>query len=118
MTLDICLRRKRYTQSVYAFLKRLVKQFEEPRVIVTDKAPSIRHVFARIQGLEKYKEIEHRRIKFLNNLIEQDQRKIKIRSKSYNKRQRNDTCSIQKIRREGNLFVFSTLNEVTNLLAT
>lgn len=39
LTLDIWLRKKRDTQAAYAFLKRLVKQFDEPRVLVTDKAP-------------------------------------------------------------------------------
>ena len=37
MTLDIWLRRKRNTQSAYAFFKRLYKQFGEPKVIVTVK---------------------------------------------------------------------------------
>ena len=37
LTLDIWLRKKRDTQAAYAFLKRLNKQFEEPRVIVTEK---------------------------------------------------------------------------------
>jgi putative transposase len=41
ITLDIWLRKKRDTQAAYAFLKRLVKQFDEPKVVVTDKAPSI-----------------------------------------------------------------------------
>jgi transposase-like protein len=30
---------KNGTQAAYAFLKRLVKQFDEPKVVVTDKAP-------------------------------------------------------------------------------
>ena len=38
LTLDTWLRKKRDTQAAYAFLKRLVKQFDEPRVLVTDKA--------------------------------------------------------------------------------
>ena len=38
LTLDIWLR-KTDTQAAYAFLKRLVKQFDEPKVVVTDKAP-------------------------------------------------------------------------------
>ncbi len=41
LTLDIWSRKKRYTQATYAFLKRLHKQLGQPRVIVTDKAPSI-----------------------------------------------------------------------------
>ena len=36
LTLDIWLRKKRDTQAAYAFLKRLVKQFDEPKVVVTD----------------------------------------------------------------------------------
>ncbi len=36
--LGIWLRKKRDTQAAYAFLKRLVKQFDEPKVVVTDKA--------------------------------------------------------------------------------
>ncbi|AOT80294.1 hypothetical protein EfmE745_03089 (plasmid) [Enterococcus faecium] len=38
LTLDIWLRKKRDTQAAYAFLKRLVKQFDEPKVY-TDKPP-------------------------------------------------------------------------------
>ena len=41
LTLDIWLRKKRDAQAAYAFLKRLKKQFGEPKVLVTDKAPSI-----------------------------------------------------------------------------
>ena len=41
LTLDIWLRKKRDTQAAYAFLKRLHKQFGEPKSIVTDKAPSL-----------------------------------------------------------------------------
>ncbi|EGO8994314.1 IS6 family transposase, partial [Enterococcus faecalis] len=36
LTLDIWLRKKRDTQAAYAFLKRLHKQFGEPKAIVTD----------------------------------------------------------------------------------
>ena len=45
LTLDIWLQKKRDTQAAYAFLKRLHKQFGHPRVIVTDKAPSIGSAF-------------------------------------------------------------------------
>ena len=37
LTLDIWLRKKRDTQAAYAFLKRLHKQFGEPKAIVTDR---------------------------------------------------------------------------------
>ena len=48
LTLDIWLRKKRDTQAAYAFLKRLHKQFGQPRVIVTDKAPSIGSAFRKL----------------------------------------------------------------------
>ena len=49
LTLDIWLRKKRDTQAAYAFLKRLVKQFDEPKVVVTDKAPSITSAFKKLR---------------------------------------------------------------------
>lgn len=70
LTLDIWLRKKRDTQAAYAFLKRLVKQFDEPRVLVTDKAPSIASVFKKLQAHGFYQRTEHRTVKYLNNLIE------------------------------------------------
>ena len=70
LTLDIWLRKNRDTQAAYAFLKRLVKQFDEPRVLVTDKAPSIASVFKKLQAHGFYQRTEHRTVKYLNNLIE------------------------------------------------
>nr|HDI5793726.1 IS6 family transposase [Enterococcus faecium]HDI5793879.1 IS6 family transposase [Enterococcus faecium] len=49
LTLDIWLRKKRDTQAAYAFLKRLKNQFGEPKVLVTDKAPSIKSAFRKLQ---------------------------------------------------------------------
>src|SRR5574337_164457 len=49
LTLNIWLRKKRNTQAAYAFLKRLVKQFDEPKVVVTDKAPSITSAFKKLK---------------------------------------------------------------------
>ena len=83
LTLDIWLRKKRDTQAAYAFLKRLYKQFCEPRVIVTDKAPSIGSAFKKLQHNGLYVKTEHRTVKYLNNLIEQDHRPIKRRNKFY-----------------------------------
>ncbi|WP_152994368.1 IS6 family transposase, partial [Lactococcus lactis] len=60
LTLDIWLRKKRDTQAAYAFLKRLYKQFCEPRVIVTDKAPSIGSAFKKLQHNGLYVKTEHR----------------------------------------------------------
>ena len=83
LTLDIWLRKKRDTQAAYAFLKRLHKQFGQPRVIVTDKAPSISSAFRKLQINGLYTKTEHRTVKYLNNLIEQDHRPIKRRNKFY-----------------------------------
>lgn len=81
LTLDIWLRKKRDTQAAYAFLKRLHKQFGQPRVILTDKAPSIGSAFRKLQRNGLYTKTEHRTVKYLNNLIEQDHRPIKRRNK-------------------------------------
>ena len=83
LTLDIWLRKKRDTQAAYAFLKRLVKQFDEPKVVVTDKAPSITSAFKKLKEYGFYQGTEHRTIKYLNNLIEQDHRPVKRRNKFY-----------------------------------
>ena len=78
LTLDIWLRKKRDTQAAYAFFKRLHKQFGQPRVIVTDKAPSIGSAFRKLQSNGLYTKTEHRTVKYLNHLIEQDHRPIKL----------------------------------------
>ena len=83
LTLNIWLRKKRDTQAAYAFLKRLKKQFGEPKVLVTDKAPSIGSVVKNLQKTDSILKTEHRTVKYLNNLIEQDHRPIKRRSKFY-----------------------------------
>lgn len=59
LTSDIWLRKKRDTQAAYAFLKRLHKQFGQPRIIVTDKAPSIGATFKRLQHNGLYTGTEH-----------------------------------------------------------
>ncbi len=79
----ILLLNKRYTLLAYAFLKRLHKQFGQPRVIVTDKAPSIGSAFRKLQRNGLYTKTEHRTVKYLNNLIEQNHRPIKRRNKFY-----------------------------------
>lgn len=50
LTLDIWLRKNRDSQATYAFFKRLIKQSREPRIIVTDKAPSLRSAFKRLKS--------------------------------------------------------------------
>ena len=126
MTLDIWLRRKRDTSSAYSFFKRLYKQFGQPKVIVTDKAPSIGSALKKLKKEGYYQNTEHRTVKYLNNLIEQDHRTIKRRSRLY-KSLRSASATIKgmetihalnkKHRRDGHLFGFSVFNEIRNMLA-
>lgn len=125
LTLDIWLRKKRDTQAAYAFLKRLVKQFEEPKVVVTDKAPSITSAFKKLKEYGFYQGTEHRTIKYLNNLIEQDHRPVKRRNKFYRSLRTASTTIkgmeairglYKKTRKEGTLFGFSVCTEIKVLL--
>ena len=77
LTLDVWLRKKRDTQAAYAFLKRLHKQFGEPKAIVTDKAPSLGSAFRKLQSVGLHTKTDHRTVKYLKNLIEQDHQPIK-----------------------------------------
>lgn len=125
LTLDIWLRKNRDKQAAYAFLKRLVKQFDEPRVLVTDKAPSIGSAFRKLQSHGFYQQTEHRTVKYLNNLIEQDHRPIKRRNKFYRSLRTASTTIkgmetirglYKKSRKEGTLFGFSVCTEIKILL--
>ncbi|ELB22854.1 transposase [Enterococcus faecium EnGen0039] len=126
LTLDIWLRKKRDTQAAYAFLKRLVKQFDEPKVVVTDKAPSITSAFKKLKEYGGfYQGTEHRTIKYLNNLIEQDHRPVKRRNKFYRSLRTASTTIkgmeairglYKKTRKEGTLFGFSVCTEIKVLL--
>ena len=60
ITLDIWLRKNRDKQAAYAFFKRLIKQFGEPRVLVTDKAPSLSSAFNRLHSEGLFSKTEHR----------------------------------------------------------
>ncbi|OFP90767.1 integrase, partial [Staphylococcus sp. HMSC072D04] len=82
-TLDIWLRKKRDHQSAYAFIKRLIKQFGKPQMIITDQAPSTKVAMAKIIKVFKLKPNCHCTSKYLNNLIEQDHRHIKVRKTRY-----------------------------------
>lgn len=60
-------------------MKRLVKQFGEPSVLTTDKDPVLLCAFKKLQKDAYYTYIRHCTIKYRNNLIEQDHRRIKRR---------------------------------------
>jgi putative transposase len=125
LTLDIWLRKKRDTQAACAFLKWLYKQFGQPRVIVTDKALFIGSAFRRLQHNGLYVKTEHRTVKYLNNLIEQDRRPIKRRNKFYwSLRTASTTIKgmeailgiYKKNRKNGTLFVISVSSEIKLLM--
>ncbi|KEK20762.1 IS6 family transposase [Bacillus gaemokensis] len=78
-TLDIQLRKKRDHLAAYAFMKRLLKNFGEPTVLTTDKAPALLCAFKKLRKEGFYKETIHCTVKYRNNLIEQDHRHIKRR---------------------------------------
>ncbi|ANS52245.1 hypothetical protein BT246_69540 (plasmid) [Bacillus thuringiensis] len=78
-TLDIQLRKKRNHQAAYAFMRRLVKCFEEPAVLITDQAPALLCAFKKLKKNGFYTNTKHCTVKYLNNLIEQDHRHVKRR---------------------------------------
>jgi putative transposase len=126
LTLDIWLRKKRDTQAAYAFLKRSINSLvAEPKAIVTDKAPSLGSAFRKLQSVGLYTKTEHRTVKYLNNLIEQDHRSIKRRHKLYQSLRTASTTIkgmetirgiYKKSRKEGTLFGFSVCTEIRILL--
>lgn len=127
MTLDIWLRKNRDKQAAYAFFKRLIKQFGEPRVLVTDKAPSLRSAFNQLKSEGEFTYTSHRISKYLNNIIEQDHRSIKKRHKLYQSiRTASSTIKgieiihalYKKSQRDINLFGFSVVHEINLLLGT
>lgn len=125
LTLDIWLRKSRDKQAAYAFFKRLIKQFGEHKVLVTDKAPSLSSAFNRLKSEGQFIDTIHRTSKYLNNIIEQDHRHVKKRNKSYQSI-RTASSTIKGIetihalyknsQRGGNLFGFSVICEINQLL--
>ncbi|HEH2539282.1 TPA: IS6 family transposase, partial [Staphylococcus aureus] len=82
-TLDIWLRKQRDNHSAYAFIKRLIKQFGKPQKVITDQAPSTKVAMVKVIKAFKLKPDCHCTSKYLNNLIEQDHRHIKVRKTRY-----------------------------------
>ena len=103
-----------------------MNQFDEPKVVVTDKAPSITSAFKKLKEYGGfYQGTEHRTIKYLNNLIEQDNRPVKRRNKFYRSLRAASTTIkgmeairglYKKTRKEGTLFEFSFCTEIKVLL--
>ncbi|BDP94411.1 hypothetical protein EfmGK941_14160 [Enterococcus faecium] len=127
------LRIQRFTTSPikeekYMALQRLTRtryQLIKPKVVVTDKAPSITSAFKKLKEYGFYQGTEHRTIKYLNNLIEQDHRPVKRRNKFYRSLRTASTTIkgmeairglYKKTRKEGTLFGFSVCTEIKVLL--
>ena len=86
---------------------------------MTDKAPSIASAFRKLQKQGLYSETEHRTVKYLNNLIEQDHRPVKRRNKLYQSLRTASTTIkgiYKKNRRNGTLFGFSVSTEIKVLM--
>lgn len=65
------------------YFERLIKQFGEPRTLVTDKAPSLTCAFNKLKSEGLFSTTDHRTNKYLNNIIEQDHLTIKKRNTFY-----------------------------------
>lgn len=77
-TLDMRLRKHRDTVSTKAFMKRLIRDYGQPRSIVTDKyAPSLKAVKELKEEGYLDKQVNHWKSKYLNNILEQDHRQVK-----------------------------------------
>ena len=86
-TLDFYLSARRNTHSAYCFLGKIlnhVKKWQIPRVINTDKAHTDGRALSRLKQEGKCPEdLEHRQIKYKNNVIECDKGKLKRIIKGY-----------------------------------
>ena len=126
-TLDIWLRKQRDNHAAYAFIKRLIKQFGKPKMIITDQAPSTKIAMSKLIKDFKLNSNCHCTSKYLNNLIEQDHRHIKVRKISYQSinTAKNTIKGIEciyglykKNRRSLQIYGFSPYHEIRHILAS
>ncbi|WP_101774048.1 IS6 family transposase [Peptostreptococcus faecalis] len=129
--LDMWLRNNRNTVSTKAFIKRLIRDYGQPRSIVTDKyAPSIKAINELKSEGFLDKSVNHWQSKYLNNILEQDHRKVKSKIPYSNSFQSTYTTAstikgievvsaMYKIsRREITLFGFCPWAEIERLFKT
>lgn len=74
LTLDISLRKKRDSRAAYAFFKRLIKHFENLRVLAMDKALSLTYTFNQFKIEGYFDSTTHQTNKYLNNIIGQSRK--------------------------------------------
>ncbi|HFL3401711.1 IS6 family transposase (plasmid) [Staphylococcus delphini] len=82
-TLDIWLCKKQDNHSADAFIKRLAEQSGKPQMAIIDQAPSTKVAMAKVIKAFKLNPNCHCTSKYLNNLIEQNHRHIKVRKTRY-----------------------------------
>ena len=81
-TIDFLLRAKRDAVAAKAFFKKAFKQHGRPDKVTVDKSGSNKAALdACNQGMDEEKTIEIRQVKYLNNIVEQDHRFIKKRTR-------------------------------------
>lgn len=127
-TLDMWLRNHRDTISTKAFIKRLLRDYGQPRSIVTDKyAPSLKAIKELKEDGYLSTEVNHWKSKYLNNILEQDHRQVKGKLPYGNNFQSTYTAATtikgievvsalyKESRREITLFDFSPWEEIENL---
>jgi len=81
-TIDFLLRKHRYGAAAKAFFRRAIKQNCAPKKVTIDKSGSNLMTLNRAnEASSKGQQIEIRQIKYLNNIMEQDHRFIKKRTR-------------------------------------
>lgn len=127
-TLDMWLRNHRDTVSTKAFMKRLIRDYGQPRSIVTDKyAPSLKAIKELKEDGILAENVNHWKSKYLNNILEQDHRQVKGKLPYGNNFQTTHTAATtikgievvsalyKESRREITLFDFSPWEEIHQL---
>ena len=121
------MRKKRDHQSAYAFIKRLIKQFGRPQIVITDQAPSTKVAMTKAIKEFKLNPKCHCTSKYLNNLIEQDHRHLKVRKTKYRSinTAKNTIKGIEciyglykKNRRPLQIYGFSPCHKISHMLAS
>lgn len=129
LTLDFSLRKQRDYLAAYHFLKRLLKAYGHPNCLVTDQYGATLKAIKQVakEGLLDLK--SHQCSKYRNNLIEQDHRFIKrhrVRSAGFQtiRTAASTLAGVEVVhamrketRRNGNLFGFSVITKLKQMLA-